>query len=114
MIASNRQTCAAESNTFSAKSTTIPVPHDDPDDEDWYDGEDSDLDDATATCPECGAEIYADLDHCPQCGHWLTDADHRTQDCGTGFFSSRRVRLVALVMLASFVLALLLGILGRL
>ena len=88
------------------------MPHHDPDDEDWYD-DGSDLDDATAPCPECGTEIYADLDHCPQCGHWLTDADHRTQDRDTGFFSSRRVRLVAIVMLAIFALGILANILGQ-
>jgi hypothetical protein len=91
--------------------------HHDPDDEDWYDDEDAALDDAlddtTVPCPECGTEIYADLDHCPQCGHWLTDDDHRVLDRDTGWFSSRRVRLVAIVMLASFVLALLAGILGQ-
>jgi uncharacterized paraquat-inducible protein A len=81
----------------------------DPDDDD----PDSDLDDDTAPCPECGTQIYADLDHCPKCGHWLTDADHRALDRDTGFFSSRRVRLVALVMLAAFVFALLAGILGQ-
>ncbi len=49
-------------------------------------------------------------DQCPNCGYWLTDADHRGHD--TGLFSSRRVRLVALVMLAAFAFALLAGILS--
>jgi uncharacterized paraquat-inducible protein A len=89
------------------------MPHSDPDDEDWSDDDsDSNLADAVP-CPECGTQIYADLDHCPQCGHWLTEADRRTLDRDAGLFSSRRVRLVALVMLAAFVFALLAGILGQ-
>ncbi len=81
------------------------------DDEDWYDDEDSNLDADTIPCPDCGAEIYADLDHCPQCGHWLTDADRGTHEAG--LFASRRVRLIATLLLAIFVLGLLAGILAR-
>jgi predicted nucleic acid-binding Zn ribbon protein len=82
------------------------MPQADPDDEDWTDDEDADA----VACPECGAAIYADLDHCPQCGYWLTDADHRTRD--PSLFQSRGVRIVALVMLVIFVLVLLAGSLG--
>ncbi len=89
------------------------------DDEDWsetggdYEDEfaDDDPDDSdTVPCPECGAEIYADLDHCPQCGCWLTDADGRSLE--TGLFASHRVRLVAAILLAIFVLGLLAGTLA--
>ena len=87
------------------------------DEEDWsetgdgYDSDyesdedgDADADDATP-CPECGAAIYADLDHCPRCGHWLTDADRARGE--TGLFASRRVRLIAALLLAIMVLSLL-------
>jgi hypothetical protein len=89
------------------------------DEEDWsetggdYEDEfvDVDSNDVDAVpCPECGAEIYSDLDHCPQCGHWLTDADHAA--CGTGLFASHRVRLIAAILLAIFVLGLLAGTLA--
>jgi len=80
----------------------------DPDDEDWYDDEDDDSD--AVPCPECGAAIYADLDHCPQCGYWLTDAGRRTRD--PGLFQSRGVRIVAAALLAIFVLGLMIGVLG--
>lgn len=85
------------------------MPHHDPDDEDWYD--DADHDDLAAVpCPECGAAIYADLDHCPKCGYWLIDDDHRTRD--PGLFKSRGVRIVAAALLVIFVLALVAGTLG--
>jgi hypothetical protein len=74
------------------------------DDEDWYDDEDTGSDDA-APCPECGTAIYDDLDHCPQCGYWITDADHRSLD--RGHYPTRRVRIVAVVILVIFVIALL-------
>lgn len=83
------------------------------DEEDWSktgDDEDADLDSESAPCPECGAAIYADLDHCSQCGHWLTDADHRALDRGS--FPSCRVRIVALIILVIFVLVLLAGSIG--
>jgi hypothetical protein len=73
---------------------------------DSADDEDGDSDDADMLpCPDCGAEIYADLDHCPRCGHWLTDADRESR--GTGLFSSRSVRWIAGVLLAIFVFSLL-------
>ena len=89
------------------------MPHHDSDDEDWYDDESADLDaDDTVPCPECGTAIYADLDHCPKCGHWLTDDDHRTLDRGAGLFSSRRVRIVAIILIALFTLGLLADLVG--
>ena len=78
----------------------------DTDEEDWSETEDADLD-AAAPCPECGAAIYADLDHCPQCGHWLTDADHRGRE--SGVFRSRNLKIVAIVALVAFLAALLLS-----
>jgi len=81
-----------------------------PDDEDWCDNEDSDLEDDAVPCPECGTAIYADLDHCPKCGHWLMDGDrdaHRT-----GLFARRNVQLIAIVLLAIFVLSVLAGVLA--
>jgi predicted amidophosphoribosyltransferase len=84
------------------------MPHHDPDDEDWYDDEDADLD--AISCPECGADIYADLDHCPRCGRWLTDADCNPPR--VGLFDSRTTRLVAALLLVIFVLGLMIGVLG--
>ena len=86
--------------------------HHDPDDEDWYDDEDpaAERDGHSLPCPECGTAIYADVDHCPQCGHWLTDADRRSLD--RDHFPSRRVRIVAIVLLALFALGLLADLFG--
>ena len=81
--------------------------HQDPDDEDW-DDDDDDRDESNSDaipCPECGVEIYSDLDHCPNCGHWLTDVDRPS--AGTGLFATRRVRQIALALLVIFVLSLL-------
>lgn len=80
------------------------------DEEDWSetgsDGDDYDSDDdETITCPDCRADIYADLDHCPRCGHWFTDADRAARE--TGLFATRRVRLIAAALLAIFVFSLL-------
>jgi hypothetical protein len=85
------------------------------DEEDWsetggeqdYDGEfdDPDSDVETLSCPSCRADIYADLDHCPRCGHWFTDADRAARE--TGLFATHRVRLIAAALLAIFVFSLL-------
>lgn len=87
------------------------MPQIDPD-EDWYDDDlgdddrDADVsDDDSTPCPECGVEIFADLDHCPNCGHWLTDADRPSS--GTGLFAAHRVRWIALALLILFALSLL-------
>jgi hypothetical protein len=81
----------------------------DSDDEDWsdYDSEDSatDSDADSSPCPACCAEIYDDLDHCPRCGHWFTDADRTRRE--TGLFATRRVRWIALALLTIFLLSLL-------
>jgi predicted RNA-binding Zn-ribbon protein involved in translation (DUF1610 family) len=77
------------------------------DEDDWSETGDDDLDDADSLpCPECGKEIYADLEYCPACGHWITETDHRTR--GTGTSLSPTVRAVAMLMIA-IMLALLFG-----
>ncbi len=80
--------------------------HDEDDDydADGYESDEDDADDAIP-CPECGASIYADLEHCPRCGHWLTDADRAVRE--TGLFTTRRVRLIAAALLAVIVLGML-------
>ena len=60
--------------------------------------------------PTAAASIYADLDHCPRCGHWLTDADRHGAE--TGLFASRNLRLVAAALLVIFALGLIASILG--
>jgi hypothetical protein len=83
------------------------------DEEDWSetDGDESeeafddDADSDSIPCPACGRDLYADLDHCPSCGHWLTDADREPR--GTGLFATHRVRLIALALLVIFILTLL-------
>jgi uncharacterized paraquat-inducible protein A len=77
------------------------------DEEDWSETDDDLAAAEAVSCPECGAAIYDDLDHCPRCNYWLTDADHQALD--GGYFSSRRVRLVALFVLIVFVIVLLAG-----
>jgi uncharacterized paraquat-inducible protein A len=73
-------------------------------DDESGDESDDDSEDDSIPCPECGVEIYADLDHCPNCGHWLTDADRPTS--GTGLFAAHRVRWIALALLIVFALSL--------
>lgn len=69
-----------------------------------YESED-DGDDNDIPCPDCGADIYADLEHCPRCGHWLTDADRTESE--TGLFTTRHVRWIAAALLAVIVLGML-------
>lgn len=38
-------------------------------DEDWIDDEPEDDQDETMICPQCGAEIFDDVDVCPICLH---------------------------------------------
>ncbi len=38
-------------------------------DEDWIDDEPEEDQDDTMLCPECGAEIFDDVDVCPVCLH---------------------------------------------
>lgn len=75
------------------------------DDEDWHDNEDADLD-GVVPCPECGGDVYDDSDHCPACGHWLTDEDRRSLGDG---WPSRGVRVVAIVMIVVFIVTMLLA-----
>lgn len=80
------------------------------DDEDWYDYDneyDALDDDEAALCPECGAAIYADLDHCPECGHWLTEADRRAMETDRSI--SGRVKLAAVVLLVALLVFVLVG-----
>jgi hypothetical protein len=79
------------------------------DEEDWSeagddDGDDFDPSDAVP-CPQCGAELYDDADHCHQCGHWLSEADLRAGSPGR--FDSRGVKLVAVGLLVAFLVSLL-------
>ncbi len=80
------------------------------DEEDWSEtgADGDDPDDDAIPCPDCGADIYADLDHCPRCGHWLTDADRAAGE--TGLFATRRVRLIAAALLTVFALGLILSL----
>jgi uncharacterized membrane protein YvbJ len=64
-------------------------------------------DDATVPCPACGADLFDDADQCPHCGHWITDADRRTQAAASG--PSRFVRVVAIVMILIFLASILLA-----
>ncbi len=79
-------------------------------DSNGYDSDADNLDDAdpdedSIPCPECGIDVYADLDHCPRCGHWLTDSESESRE--TGLFATRRVRLIAAALLAIFLFSLL-------
>lgn len=39
-------------------------------DDDWSETQDDESDGyGTIDCPECGAEIFDDIDVCPRCGH---------------------------------------------
>lgn len=79
----------------------------DPNDDDSADAAEDDGPDSgeTVSCPSCHADVYADLDDCPRCGHWFTDADRAVRE--TGLFATRRVRMIAAALLAVFVFSLL-------
>lgn len=91
------------------------------DEEDWsetgagYDSggdsefDDPDFDDAIR-CPDCGADIYAELDCCPRCGYWLSDADRNPPR--VGLFDSRTTRFVAAILLLIFLFVLVAGSVG--
>ena len=79
------------------------------DDEHWNDGEDDDVENAAAIpCPECGAELFDDADHCHRCGHWLSEADRRAMWSGTQ--RPAWIKWVAVVMLTAFVGGLLVSV----
>lgn len=42
-----------------------------PDESDFNDDDD---DETTAACPHCGAEVYQDIERCPECGRYVIDA----------------------------------------
>ena len=44
---------------------------------DEFDG-DSDVDDTTEPCPNCGEAIYDDAERCPHCGHYITEEHGRS------------------------------------
>ena len=44
---------------------------DDLDDREYPDVDDTDDDEQTVVCPECGADVYEDADQCPACGMFL-------------------------------------------
>ncbi len=48
--------------------------YDDPDESASWDMDDEELDDL-ATCAECGEEVYAGGDRCPNCGYWMVQGD---------------------------------------
>jgi predicted nucleic acid-binding Zn ribbon protein len=67
-------------------------------DEDWYDGEDDDLDEQElAPCPECGAPIELDAEKCHECGYWILETDRPAM--GTDRSISGRLKLAAIVLL---------------
>ena len=69
----------------------------------------SDLDranrDDLQTCPECGAEVYADADRCPSCGHWVLENDgYKTFNLTR---PHRNTKLIAAILLLLFLLPIL-------
>lgn len=55
----------------------MPWSNDDLDDREFPDegdGEDEDSDGPSPTrkCPQCGADVYEDVEQCPLCGAWIT------------------------------------------
>ncbi len=45
---------------------------DQPDDDYYDDDQHDDESSETLPCPNCGAEIYEDAEHCPRCGEYVT------------------------------------------
>ena len=79
---------------------------DDEDDEDWYDDQ-SDLDDASVPCPDCGEPVPELLGKCPMCGYWLTSEDRVVAACQAKPFW---IKLTALVVLMTILASVLLAI----
>ena len=55
----------------------MPWTHDDLDDREFPDEDDGDDDtidteSPTRECPDCGADVYEDVEQCPRCGAWIT------------------------------------------
>jgi uncharacterized OB-fold protein len=49
------------------------------------DGEFADIEDdsvATANCPNCGEEVYVDVDQCPYCGDYITPTTKNKSSSG--------------------------------
>ena len=84
------------------------IDNDEPwDDEDWeHEGAD-DADDLIG-CPECREPIYADVEQCPVCGHWILDQQRRAAE--GGLWSQRYVRMVAIIALIAFAGSIVLSI----
>ena len=52
-------------------------PTDSLDDREFPDEDDLDDSDVeTVTCPECGAEVYAETQRCPHCGNYIVAVSH--------------------------------------
>jgi hypothetical protein len=73
-------------------------------DDEWSDEDDwSDEDSPTTPCPECGADVYEESDHCPACGHFLlSDSSHPLMEKPAWFVILGLVGIIAtLIALAA-------------
>ena len=69
----------------------------DPDDSDLFDDESYDTSEDLIFCPECRAEIYAETERCPECGHWIVQGEQRRMTRAPK--ESRALKIVAIVLL---------------
>jgi hypothetical protein len=86
--------------------------HHDEDESDFHEDWSSTGDDL-ANCPECGAEVYLELNdsRCPECGHWFLESDRaRMWQQGEGRLLPI-YKLAAILALMAILLPLLLQLL---
>lgn len=71
---------------------------------DWPD---SDVESDTVRCPECGAEIYEDVELCPRCGFYVEGAsDHSLADRPRWFVVLGVLGILATLLVLSGLLSL--------
>ncbi|MGY8767005.1 MAG: hypothetical protein ACKVH8_01075 [Pirellulales bacterium] len=72
-------------------------------DEEWTDEDYSDDgSDYVDQCPECAAEIYADADVCPQCGHFIIHGNSAWKGRSTWWIVLGLLGMLAVIFAMSF------------
>lgn len=82
--------------------------------ENWDHGDWTAEEDALVTCPECGKEVYLDLndEQCPECGYWFLPEDRNQMWRQAGGAKANFMKLVALVVVLALLLPLILHFLS--
>lgn len=67
---------------------------------DW-DEEGEEFEPPVRVCPECGAEVFGDLDMCPSCGHWLEAAPRPLDGKPTWYLLLGLLGVIAVIIVVS-------------